>query len=117
MNQVPSPINFAALLEVVGGGEQIVASLLSKFAEELTSDLAASEQAMVDHDAEALRQVAHRAKGTSANLHALMLSAAGRELEQACTEADASLLTIKQQVMSDQVSLVREALESWRSDS
>ncbi len=117
MNQVPSPINFAALLEMLGGGKQIVGSLLSKFAEELTSDLAASEQAMVDHDAEALRQVAHRIQGTSANLHALMLSAAARELEQACTEADASLLTIKQQVMSDQVRLVREALESWRSDS
>ena len=117
MNQVPSPINFAALLEMLGGGKQIVGSLLSKFAEELTSDLAASEQAMVDHDAEALRQVAHRIKGTSANLHALTLSAAARELEQACTEADASLLTIKQQVMSDQVRLVREALESWRSDS
>ena len=94
-----------------------MASLLSKFAEELTSDLAASEQAMVGHDAEALRQVAHRIKGTSANLHALMLSAAARELDQTCTEADASLLTIKQQVMSDQVRLVREALESWRSDS
>ena len=117
MNQVLLPINFATLLEMLGGEKQIVASLLSKFAEELTSDLAASEQAMVDHDPEALRQVAHRIKGTSANLHALMLSAAARELEQACTEADASLLTIKQQVMSDQVRLVREALESWRSDS
>ncbi len=29
MNQVPSPISFAALLEVLGGEEQIVASLLS----------------------------------------------------------------------------------------
>ena len=55
MNQVPSPINFAALLEMLGEGKQIVASLLTKFAEELTSDLAANEQAMVDHDAEALR--------------------------------------------------------------
>ena len=55
MNQVPSPINFAALLEMLGRGKQIVGSLLSRFAEELTSDLAASEQAMVDHDAEALR--------------------------------------------------------------
>ena len=53
MNQVPSPINFAAPLEMLGGGEQIMASLLSKFAEELTSDLAVSERAMVDHDAEA----------------------------------------------------------------
>ena len=117
MNQVPLPINFAALLEMLGGEKQIVASLLSKFAEELTSDLAASEQAMVDQDAEALRQVAHRIKGTSANLHALMLSAAACELEQACTEAHASLMTIKQQVMSDQARLVRETIESWRTDS
>ena len=117
MNQVLLPINFAALLEMLGGEKQIVASLLSKFAEELTADLAASEQAMVDQDAEALRQVAHRIKGTSANLHALMLSAAARELEQACTEADASLMTIKQQVMSDQARAVQKAIESWQAES
>ena len=68
MNQVRLPINFAARSEILGGEKQIVASLRYKFAEELTSDLAASEQAMVDHDPEALRQVAHRIKGTSANL-------------------------------------------------
>ena len=117
MKQLPSPIDLSALLEMLGGEKQIVASLLSKFAEELTSDLVVSEQAMVDQDAEALRQVAHRIKGTSANLHALMLSAAACELEQACTEADASLMTIKQQVMSDQARLVRETIESWRTDS
>ena len=117
MNQVPTPIDFTALLDMLGGDKQIVASLLSKFAEELASDLAASEQAMVDHDAEALRQVSHRIKGTSANLHALMLSAAARELEQACTEADASLMTIKQQVMSDQARAVQEAIESWGAES
>ena len=117
MNQVPSPIDFDALLDMLGGEKQIVASLLSKFVEELTSDLAASEQAVVDRDAEALRQIAHRVKGTSANLHALMLSAAARELEQACTEADASLMTIKQQVMSDQARLVQEAIESWRAEN
>ena len=117
MNQVPSSIDFDALLEMLGGDKQIVASLLSKFVEELNSDLAASEQAIVDHDAEALRQIAHRVKGTSANLHALMLSAAARELEQACTEADASLMTIKQQVMSDQARAVQEVIESWRAES
>ena len=117
MNQVPSPIDFAALLEMLGGEKQIVASLLSKFVDELTSDLAVSEQAVVDHDAEALRQIAHRIKGTSANLHALMLSAAARELEQACTEADVSLMTIKQQVMSDQARAVQEAIESWSAES
>ncbi|MAB27567.1 MAG: hypothetical protein CL580_07945 [Alteromonadaceae bacterium] len=117
MNQVPSPIDFDALLEMLGGEKQIVTSLLSKFVEELTTDLAASEQAIVDHDAEALRQIAHRIKGTSANLHALMLSAAARELEQACTEADASLMTIKQRVMSDQARAVQEAIGSWSAES
>ena len=117
MKHLPSPIDLSALLEMLGGDKQIVASLLSKFVDELTMDLAASELAITDQDAEALRQIAHRIKGTSANLHALMLSAAARELEQACTEADASLMTIKQQVMSDQARLVRETIESWRTDS
>ena len=117
MKQLPSPIDLSALLEMLGGDKQIVASLLSKFVDELTTDLAASELAITDQDAEALRQIAHRIKGTSANLHALMLSAAARELEQACTEADASLMTIKQQVMSDQARAVQEAIESWGAQS
>ncbi len=110
MNQIPSSIDFAALFEILDRDKQIVASLLSKFAEELTSDLAVSAQASVDHDAEALRQVAHRITGTSANLHVLMLSAAARELEQACIEADAPLIKIKQQVMSDQARAVQEVM-------
>ena len=117
MKQLPSPIDLSALLEMLGGDKQIVASLLSKFVDELTTDLAASELAITDQDAEALRQIAHRVKGTSANLHALMLSAAARELEQACTEADASLMTIKQRVMSDQARAVQEAIESWSAES
>ena len=116
MKQLPSPIDLSALLEMLGGDKQIVASLLSKFVDELTTDLAASELAITDQDAEALRQIAHRVKGTSANLHALMLSAAARELEQACTEADASLMTIKQQVMSDQARAVQKAIESWHAE-
>ena len=117
MKQLPSAIDLSALLEMLGGDKQIVASLLSKFVDELTTDLAASELAITDQDAEALRQIAHRVKGTSANLHALMLSAAARELEQACTEADASLMTIKQHVMSDQARVVQEAIESWSAES
>jgi len=117
MKQFPSPIDLSGLLEMLGGDEQIVASLLSKFVDELTTDLAASELSITDQDAEALRQIAHRIKGTSANLQALMLSAAARELEQACTEADASLMKIKQQVMSDQARAVQEAIESWGAES
>jgi HPt (histidine-containing phosphotransfer) domain-containing protein len=112
MNQIPSPIDFSALLEMMDGDKQILASLLCMFAEELGSDLAASAQAIVDHDAEFLGQIAHRIKGTSANFHALMLTAAARELEQTCTEDDASLMAIKQRMMSDQAHAVQEAIES-----
>ena len=46
-----------------------------------------------------------------------MLSVAERELEQACNEADASLMAIKQQVMSDRARAVQEAIESWHAES
>ena len=72
---------------------------------------------MVNHDAGTLGKIAHRIKGTSANLHALILSAAAREFEQACSEADASLMKIKQQVMSEQGRAVRETIESWSAES
>ena len=116
MNRIPSSIDVAALLEMLGGEKQILTSLLSKFAEELTSELVASAQAIIDHDADLLRQIAHRIEGTSANLHALC-SAAALELEQACTEADASLMAIKQQVISDQARAVQEAIESRPAES
>ena len=41
----------------------------------------ADARVRVTDDAGALRQIAHRIKGTSVNLQALMLSAAARELE------------------------------------
>ena len=113
MNQVVAPINFTALLDMLGGDRQIVTALLSAFIEEVAADIAASQQAIADGDAEALRLLAHRIKGTSANLHAVMLSASARELEQACAEADTPVMTIKHQVLLDQAQRLREAIEAW----
>ena len=116
MNQIPSSIDFAALLEMLEGGKQIVASLPSKFAEELTPDLAASAQTIADHDAQLLRQIAHRIKGTSANLHALMTRRL-RVIWSRPAPKRISLVAIKQQVMSDQACAVQEPIESWRAES
>jgi len=113
MNQPVAPIDFTALLEMLGGDRQIVTTLLSAFVEELSADVVASQQAVAAGDAEALRLLAHRIKGTSANLHALLLSAAARELEQACAEADAPVMTIKHQILLDQAQRLREAIEAW----
>ena len=72
-----------------------------------------AEQALNQQDTEALRRIAHRIKGTSANLQATMLSAAARELEQACSETTEGVRVIKHRVMLDQAQSVRDAIEAW----
>ena len=108
-----APIDFDALLAMFGGDRQITATLLATFAEELSADIVAAEQALNQQDTEALRRIAHRIKGTSANLQASLLSAAARELEQACSETTEGVRVIKHRVMLDQAKIVRDAIEAW----
>ena len=108
-----APIDFDALLTMFGGDRQITVTLLATFAEELSADIVAAEQALNQQDTEALRRIAHRIKGTSANLQATLLSAAARELEQACSEATEEVRVIKHRVMLDQAQSVRDAIEAW----
>ena len=106
-------IRFDAILDMLGGDRQVVAALLTKFSSELVSDVAASEHVLAEQDANALRQIAHRVKGTSANLQAMMLSAAARELAQACVEASETVWPVKQRVMAEQAQRVRDDIEAW----
>ena len=108
-----APIDFDALLAMFGGDRQITVTLLATFTEELSVDIAAAEQALNQRDTKALRRIAHRIKGTSANLQATMLSAAARELEQACSEATEEVRAIKHRVMLEQAHGVRDAIEAW----
>jgi len=96
-----------------GGDRQITATVLATFAEELSADIVASAQAVNQQDTEALRRIAHRIKGTSANLQATMLSAAARELQQACSEAAEEVRAIKHRVTLEQARSVRDAIEAW----
>ena len=108
-----APVDFDALLAMLGGDRQVTVALLTTFTEELSADIADCEQALTQQDTEALRQIAHRIKGTSANLQATMLSAAARELEQACSETTEGVRVIKHRVMLDQAQSVRDAIEAW----
>ena len=108
-----TPFDFDALLAMFGGDRQITAALLATFAEELSADIVAAEQALNQQDTEALRRIAHRIKGTSANLQASLLSAAARELEQAFSETTEGVRVIKHRVMLDQAQSVRDAIEAW----
>ena len=108
-----APIDFDALLAMFGGDRQITDTLLATFAVELSADIVAAEQAVNQQDTEALRRIAHRIKGTSANLQATPLSAAARELEQACSETTEEVRVIKHRVMLDQAQSVLDAIEAW----
>lgn len=114
MTHSTPPIDFSALLEMLGGKREIVVGLLGTFLDELAADIEASRQAVDAQDTERLRQIAHRIKGTSANLHAMVLSSAARELESACTEADFSLVSLKHNMMCAQSQQLSEAIRGWR---
>ena len=113
MQTTPLPIDFAALIELMGGNHDGVRSLLELFVDELSADLNASTIAIEANDRASLQQIAHRLKGTSANLTAPMLSAAASELEQSCKEADDAQLLANHQKMIEQATRLREAIAYW----
>ena len=113
MQTTPLPIDFAALTELMGGNHDGVCSLLELFVSELLADLNASTVAIEANDRATLQQIAHRLKGTSANLTAPMLSATASELEQSCKEADDPQLLASHQKMIEQGTRLREAIAVW----
>ena len=117
MSRTIEPLDFRALLEMLGGKQEIVVTLLGTFLDELAADVDASRQAAVAEDTGTLRQIAHRIKGTSANLHAMLLSSAARELESACNEADYGLILLKHEIMCDQSQRLSDAIRSWLAHS
>ncbi len=108
-----TPVDFDALLAMLGGDRQVTVALLTTLTDELSVDIADSEKAPTHQDTEALRRIAHRTKGASANLQATMLSASERELEQACSEASEAVRAIKHRVVLEQAQSVCDANEAW----
>ena len=113
MQTPPLPIDFAALIELMGGNHDGVRSLLELFVDELSADLNASTIAIEANDRASLQQIAHRLKGTSANLTAPMLSAVASELEQSCKETDDAQLLANHRQMIEQGTRLREAIAYW----
>ena len=116
LNSMPStslPIDFAALTELMGGNHDGVCSLLELFVGGLSADLNTSTIAIEANDRVTLQQIAHRLKGSSANLTAPMLSAAASELEQSCKEADDAQLLVNHQKMIEQATRLQEAIAYW----
>ncbi|HJU41076.1 MAG TPA: ATP-binding protein [Tahibacter sp.] len=77
-----APIDLAALSDIAGGDNAVVASLVRDFVESTARDVAAIAQAHADGDADALARNAHRIKGASRLVGATALADAADALER-----------------------------------
>ena len=83
------------------------------FLEEATADVIALHQALLAHDAVGIARVAHRLKGSSANMGATQMAALAEELEGKDPAKDARKLA----ALEKEFELVREALKIKRKET
>jgi HPt (histidine-containing phosphotransfer) domain-containing protein len=88
--------------------------LIDLFLNEATSDLKALHKALMTGDADEIQRVAHRLKGSSANIGATQLAALSEELESGDPAKDATELMTK---LDNEFELVREALKAERKET
>lgn len=77
-----SPIDEDALLDLVDGDRDFLASLVETFRADCAAYLDAIRKAVDTDNAEALRQKAHGLKGAAANMQAEAVRAAAHRLEE-----------------------------------
>ena len=77
-----APVDLAALRDIAGGDDAVVASLVRDFVESTARDVAAIAQAHADGDADALARNAHRIKGAARLVGATALADAADALER-----------------------------------
>ncbi|MGA3067651.1 MAG: response regulator [Tepidisphaeraceae bacterium] len=94
----PPPADDGQLIDVEGllrrcrGKSSLALTLLNKFHEQISGQLAQAQEQLARHDAEALSKLAHCVKGTAANLSAGPLRKAAAELEAVGAEGDSAAL-------------------------
>ena len=103
-----------SLEEIQKPGEaDFVTELIDLFLEEAAADLKALHQAFLKQDAGGIARVAHRLKGSSANMGATQMAALAEELE----DNDATKDPKKLLALEDEFELVREALKIERKET
>ena len=109
-------IDHAQLASLAGiqepGEADFVTELIDLFLEEAASDLKALHRALLKHDAVEIARVAHRLKGSSANMGATQMAALAEELEGQDSATDERKLV----ALENEFELVREALKIERKE-
>ena len=80
---MPAPIDLTALSQMLGGDTSLVTMILEKFRAEIEGDISALVDLANSSDAEAIRALAHRLKGTCGNAQAMPLSNVAKALQTA----------------------------------
>ena len=78
----PSPLDYGQLLERCLGNAEFAQRILAKFTQKFVEDLERLEQSMAAGDEEAVGLLAHRLKGSAANVAAPALANLFDEIEQ-----------------------------------
>lgn len=81
-------IDWSALASMLGGNETLAAEIVRKFRQEYEQDLPALKAALSAQDFDTARVLAHRFKGTAANVRAEEVSLAARALELTLSDDD-----------------------------
>lgn len=85
--------DWVGLLELLGGNMELAVRVIDAFNEQMPFDFEALTAAIDAGDATAVRQIAHRIKGTAANVRAERLSVVARRIEALAKVGD--LLAVK----------------------
>jgi signal transduction histidine kinase/DNA-binding response OmpR family regulator len=102
--------NSAAVLERLGGDEQLLARVVGLFLEDCPARLAAIKQAVDARSAERIRSEAHALKGAAGNLSAAALVEAARILEQIGAEGRVEAADAAWERLAAEATRVMEAL-------
>jgi PAS domain S-box-containing protein len=102
-----------ALLNRVGGDEEVLREVVRIFLEDTPLQLEAMGKALVDRDAPTLRRLAHTLKGSSGTAGAVALQSAALALETAAAAGDFDSARSLAQPVKDQFAEVEQQMTGW----
>ena len=100
----------AALLDRVGGDEEFLEEVLNVFLADIPGQVAALREGLEKSDTDMVRRRAHSIKGAAANVGALRLQKAAREIEEAAEAGDMSKAASLVETVGDGLEEFREVL-------
>ncbi len=104
-------ICMATLSDRLMGDDEMALELIGMALERIGPDMAETRRAFEERDAEALRQITHKMKGTAANLGADPLQAACDQVERLAFSKDRAALSEKVQMMMSAGEAFRSAAQ------